>query len=152
VDCADHGPGKILWTTFAGPVSAGFTTLLLDTLRLRDTPDREQLAAAWRAVDPTGLSELLDYEGAALWLYRRLADDGILNVVEQTFAAELTKRARQTIAYNLLVDVQRDAVIRTLGSARIPHLLLKGCALRRMASRVPHADARLTADVDVSTF
>ncbi len=149
MDCADHGPGKILWTTFAGPVSAGFTTLLLDTLRLRDTPDREQLAAAWRAVDPTGLSELLDYEGAALWLYRRLADDGILNVVEQTFAAELTKRARQTIAYNLLVDVQRDAVIRTLGSARIPHLLLKGCALRLMASRVPHADARLTADVDV---
>jgi hypothetical protein len=130
-------------------MSADIAALVLDTLRFRASRNQEQLGRVWHAADPTGLSELLDYEGAALWLYRRLADGGILNVVEQTFAAELTKRARQIIAYNLLVDVQRDAVIRTLGTARIPHVLLKGCALRLIASRVPYADARLTADVDV---
>ncbi len=124
-------------------------TLVLDTLRLRGSSDHRQLGRAWRTVDPAGLIDLLDYEGAALWLYRRLADRGILNLADSAFAAELTKRARQVTAYNLLVDVQRDAVIRCLGTAHIPHLPLKGCALRLLAPRVPYADARSTADVDV---
>jgi hypothetical protein len=130
-------------------MSPDATALLLDTVRLQHPCDAEGLAAAWHSANPIGLSDLLDYEGASLWLYRRLAELGILNVPEATFAAELTKRARQITAYNLLVDVQRDAVIRSLGTTHIPHLLLKGCALRLMASRVPYADARLTADVDV---
>jgi hypothetical protein len=130
-------------------MSARLTSLLLDTLRLLESSDRERLAAAWHAVDPKGLSGLLDYEGTALWLYRRLADRGILNMVDKTFATELTKHARSITAYNLRVDAQRDSVIRTLAAARIPHLLLKGCALRLAAARFPYADARLTTDVDI---
>jgi hypothetical protein len=130
-------------------MSAALVALLLDTLRLKNTADRERLSASWHAVDCTGLSDLLDYEGAALWLYRRLADVGILDVPDRTFAAGLTKRARHITAYNLLVDAQRDAVIRTLGDAHIPHVLLKGCALRLVKPQLPYADARLTADVDV---
>jgi hypothetical protein len=57
--------------------------------------------------------------------------------------------ARRITAYNLMVDAQRDAVIRMLGDAHIPHVLLKGCALRLARPRSPYGDARLIADVDV---
>jgi hypothetical protein len=130
-------------------MSVALAALLLDTLRLANTADRERLSASWRAVDPTGFSDLLEYEGAALWLYRRLADLGMLALPDPAFATELTMHARRITAYNLKVDAQRDAVIRILGDAHIPHVLLKGCALRLARPRIPYADARLTADVDV---
>jgi hypothetical protein len=130
-------------------MSVAPAALLLDTLRLGDTADRERLSAAWHAVDSTGLGDLLEYEGAALWLYRRLTDLGMLALPDPTFATELTMHARRITAYNLMVDAQRDAVIRMLGDAHIPHVLLKGCALRLARPRIPYGDARLIADVDV---
>jgi hypothetical protein len=130
-------------------MSVALADLLLDTLRLKNTADGERLSASWHAVHTTGLNDLLEYEGASLWLYRRLADLGMLALPDPTFATELTKHARHITAYNLMVDAQRDAVVRALGAEGIPHLLLKGSALRLTKPWLPYADARLIADVDV---
>jgi hypothetical protein len=95
------------------------------------------------------LSPLTQYEGCSLWLYRRLVDLEILHVLGADFRLELSARARHIAAHTLRVEAQRDAVVRTLNALEIPHILLKGSALRLLGDRVPYADARLTTDVDI---
>lgn len=53
------------------------------------------------------------------------------------------------MARNLLVDEQVAKLVRLLGAAGIPHLLLKGAARRAAAALYPFAEARATSDVDL---
>jgi regulator of extracellular matrix RemA (YlzA/DUF370 family) len=125
------------------------TQLLLATLRLGGGAPPEGLRAAWRATPTPGLERLVEFEGCALWLYRRLAQIGAAGVSGGPFTAWVARRARDAAARNLLVDTQATDVVRTLTVHDIPHVLLKGVARRAVAQRLPFADARATHDVDV---
>jgi regulator of extracellular matrix RemA (YlzA/DUF370 family) len=125
------------------------TQLLLATLRLGGGAAPERLRAVWRATPTPGLERLVEFEGCALWLYRRLAQIGAAGVGGGPFTAWVARRARDAAARNLLVDTQATDVVRTLTAHDIPHVLLKGVARRAVAQRLPFADARATHDVDV---
>lgn len=123
--------------------------LLLDTLRSGSEPDHADLRRRWGAAAIEQVDPLVQYEECSLWLYRRLVDLELLHHVQPDLQAELGTRARHIAAHNLLVDAQRDAVIRTLHRLEIPHVLLKGSALRLLGERIPYADGRPVGDVDV---
>ncbi|HEU5262495.1 MAG TPA: nucleotidyltransferase family protein [Gemmatimonadales bacterium] len=123
---------------------------MLETLRFRGGLDQEALTAAWTTL-PTrglGLARLVEVEGCALWLERRLRQLG-RDLPETEFRAWLARRARRTTARNLLVDEQVAKLVRLLRAAGIPHVLLKGAARRAAAALYPLAEARATNDVDV---
>ena len=123
--------------------------LLLTTLRLRGDIDVPALSRRWTALNPAGVAALVEYEGCALWLYRRLKDLCLFDAVPAALGECLSTQARHLAAHNLRVDAQRDDLVRILNEFRVPHVLLKGAAQRLVADRYPYADARVTSDVDV---
>ncbi len=123
--------------------------LLAHTLRLGGQPAPERLAAQWGEAATTGLARLVDFEGCALWLERRLRQIGASGLTERGFAAWLRQRAHAAAAQNLLIDAQVTRVARLLGEWGVPHLFLKGAARRIAGELYPFADARATYDVDV---
>jgi len=123
--------------------------LLLETLRLQGDVDMARLGSRWAALCPVGLAALAEYEGCVLWLHRRLRDLGLLELVPAGFARWLSARAHRLAAINLLVDAQRNDLVRILHEWHVPHVLLKGAARRLVSDVYPYADARRTTDVDV---
>jgi hypothetical protein len=123
--------------------------LLLETVRLRAKVDIAALSQRWARLNPAGLAALAEYEGCVLWLHRRLKELDLLDLVPADFAQRLSSRARLLAARNLLVDSQRDDLVRKLNEWRVPHVVLKGAARRLVCDVYPYADARRTTDVDV---
>ncbi len=121
---------------------------LLDTLRFGDQA-ADQLGVQWRHADLTGLEDLVRFEACEIWLLRRLRSLGLLGVFPDDLADRLNRMAKDAAARNLLLDSQVKATAELLNVMGIPHVLLKGVAMRRVAERVPLADARVTRDVDV---
>jgi len=123
--------------------------LLLATLRLGGAPSPEQLRDAWPRADLRGLRRLVEFEGCALWTYRRLRQLDVLAALDADFAAWLSDEGRDAAARNLLIDAEADAVARALDHLGFPGVFMKGTARRLVADRYPLADARRTSDVDV---
>lgn len=123
--------------------------VLLATLRPGGAPAADQLRDAWPRADLRGLRRLIEFEGSALWTYRRLRQLDILAALDPGFASWLSDEGRDAAARNLLIDAEADAVARTLDRLGIPGVFMKGTARRLVADRYPMADARRTSDVDV---
>ena len=123
--------------------------VLLATLRLGGAPSPDQLRDAWPRADLRALRRLVEFEGCALWTYRRLRQLDVLAALDADFAAWLSDEGRDAAARNLLIDAEADAVARTLDRLGIPGVFMKGTARRLVADRYPLADARRTSDVDV---
>jgi len=121
---------------------------LLDTLRLGGIPP-DDLARRWSGLRLEPLPALIAYEGASIWLFRRLRALGILNTLADGFRQRLSQEAFLLSARVLQVDEEATAVIRLLQGARIPVVLIKGVARRALAVRYPYLDARITSDVDL---
>jgi hypothetical protein len=131
----------------SGPREAA--DLLLETLRLQSNVDVAGLRWRWAALSPNGLAALMNYESCVLWLQRRVQELDLLDRVPGSFGQWLYERACHLAARNLLVDAQRNELVRILNEWRVPHVLLKGAALRLVTHLYPYADARRTTDVDV---
>lgn len=123
--------------------------LLVRTLTLGGGVDPAGLAADWAALSPRGLDRLVTFEGCGLWLWRRLRELGAAAAPPAELRDWLAHEARARAARNLLVDAQADVVVRRLGDAGVPHVLLKGAARRFSSDLFPYASARATHDVDV---
>lgn len=121
---------------------------LLDTLRLGESPP-DDLAGRWAALRLEHLPALIAYEGASIWLFRRLRALRILSTLDDGFRTRLTQEAFLLSARVLQVDDEAAAVIGLLQGARIPVVLIKGVARRALAVRYPYLDARTTSDVDL---
>ena len=121
---------------------------LLDTLRLGGSPP-DDLARRWSGLRLEPLPALIAYEGAAIWLFRRLRALGILSSLDDGFRKRLSLQAFLLSARVLQVDDEAAAVIGLLQGARIPVVLIKGVARRALAVRYPYLDARITSDVDL---
>jgi hypothetical protein len=124
-------------------------TVLLETLRLDRKPDPEWLREAWTRLDTAGLSDLVQLEGSALWLYRALKHAGLENEPAAPFGPWLARHAGALAARNLLVDVEVARLAQWLTRQGYPHVWLKGVARRVGSARYPFADARATNDIDV---
>jgi putative nucleotidyltransferase-like protein len=111
--------------------------------------DRAALAKTWAALNVAGLAALTEYEGCVLWLHRRLKELRLLDTAPVAFARWLSARAHHLEARNLQVDAQRDDLVAILNEWRVPHVLLKGGALRLIADRFHYVADRTTTDVDV---
>jgi hypothetical protein len=122
--------------------------VLIDTLRLGTETDGD-LAARWRRVDTRSVPELIAYEGAAIWLVRRLRGDGILDALPPDIGARLRQQAIEDTALRMEVEVEAAAVLPLLSRAKIPVILIKGIARCALAVRFPFLDARRTTDVDL---
>lgn len=101
----------------------------------------------WTEADVAGLRELLEFEGASVWFYRRL-QKGLVSVPDSV-RASLRESVHRTSVLNMRIDAQTVAVTTILDSARIPWSLLKGQARRAAVSLYPFADARGVSDVDL---
>jgi hypothetical protein len=123
--------------------------LLLATLRPGGATGAEQLRDAWSRADVRGLGRLIEFEGSALWTYRRLRQLDVLPALDAGFVAWLSDEGRGATARNLLVDAEVVAVARALDRLGIPGVFMKGAARRLVADRYPMADARRTNDVDI---
>jgi hypothetical protein len=123
--------------------------VLLATLRLGGAASPDQLRDAWLRADLRVVRRLVEFEGCALWTYRRLRQLDVLTALDADFAAWLSDQGRDAAARNLLIDAEADAVARTLDRLDIPGVFMKGTARRLVADRYPLADARRTSDVDV---
>lgn len=121
--------------------------LLLATLRLAPSADRDALVDAWSRTDAGPLVRLAAFEGVELWLSRRLKTLDIS--LEGEPRRQLDLLARRAVAQSMRVDAEASAALGALADAGIPAVPLKGTALRCIAARVPYADARASADVDV---
>ncbi len=120
--------------------------LLLDTLRLGSERD-PSLAARWARVDDGALVTLAKYEGAEIWLARRLrANDITLSAASADALDAAATRAR---ARTLRADAALGAVLEAFRATQVECILLKSAALRRLTARMPFADARTSADVDL---
>lgn len=129
-------------------MSNGLIPLLLDTLQLGDAA-RSDLPARWRVASCRGLSELIAYEGAGLWLYRRLRATGALESLPEPVADELRQRAFATAGMGMRIEEAAADAHQVLFRAGIPVVLIKGMARRALAGRYPYLDARPTSDVDL---
>ena len=119
--------------------------LLLDTLCLAD---RGTITVdGWARVDADGLLALVHYEGAELWLSRRLQQRGI--TLPDDLRTALRGAVRATTLNNMRIDEQTVAVTSLLTSADLPWALIKGQARRAATDRYPMADARPVSDVDL---
>jgi hypothetical protein len=127
-------------------VKAG--TLLCATLRHDAEQHRDDLALGWGA-PPAGTAKLIRHEGAGLWVHRRLAALGLREQVEPALRTALRQEVLVTAGTNLRVDEEARSVVRRLGEAGIPVILIKGAARRALASRWPLLDARGLGDVDL---
>ena len=126
------------------PPDADVVALLLATLRLAGARiDDAVLRQAWTGADERGLAGLIDFEGCALWLARRLRQ------IHAQPGVQLTQLAHAMAARNLLVDAETETILRHLADRNIPGILLKGAARRALTDLLPFADARATRDLDV---
>lgn len=123
--------------------------LLLETLPLDGHAEPEELRAAWMNADTRRLGLLVQFEGCALWLRRRLGQINALDSGDRRFRVWLEHRSREIAARNVLVDAQTNRVARALTDGGVPFVLIDGAARRALADTVPYADARATSDVDV---
>jgi hypothetical protein len=130
-------------------VTVRTAALLLETLRLDEHAEPEELRAAWMNADTTRLGLLVQFEGCALWLRRRLGEINALDAGDRRFRVWLEHRSREISARNILVDAQTDRVARALSDGDVPFVLIDGAARRALVDTVPYADARATNDVDV---
>jgi len=120
----------------------------VDTLRLGETLDRD-LGDRWGRLSAPGLHALLAYEGAEVWLFRRLRGLGALDALPPDFRNPLKARAVEIAALGLHIEDEAVAAVRCLLGAGIPVILIKGTARRALAERYPYLDARPTQDVDL---
>ena len=93
--------------------------------------------------------DLVRYEGAAIWLYRRLKTANVINMLPGDFRETLRDRALDDTSRRLDVEAEAGAVLALLNTAGIPVILLKGLARCALAARYPYLDARSTIDVDL---
>ena len=93
--------------------------------------------------------DLVRYEGAAIWLYRRLKTANVINMLPGDFRGTLRDRALDDASMRLDVEAEAGDVLALLAAARIPVILLKGLARCALSARYPYLDARLTSDVDL---
>ena len=121
--------------------------LLLDTLRLSGDPDPAEMRTRWAQADQAALVMLAKYEGADIWLARRLRTLGI--TLEPASAGALDAAATRARARTLRADAALRAVLQAFRATQVECVLLKSAALRRLTDRLPYADARATADVDL---
>lgn len=117
---------------------------LLDVLRFTNA---SRSPVNWTEQDVTGLRELLEFEGATVWFYRRL-QKGFVSVPDALRGA-LREAVHRTSVLNMRIDAQTVAVAALLDGAGIPWSLLKGQARRAAVTRYPFADARSVSDVDL---
>lgn len=120
--------------------------LLLDSLRLGSEHD-PALASRWARVDDGALVTLAKYEGAEIWLARRLRAHGI--TLSPASADALEAAATRARARTLRADAALGAVLEAFRATQVDCVLLKSAALRRLTDRLPFADARTSADVDL---
>jgi Uncharacterised nucleotidyltransferase len=130
-------------------VTVHTAALLLETLRLDGHAEPEELRAAWANADTRRLGLLVQFEGCALWLRRRLGEINALESGDRRFRVWLEHRSREIAARNLLVDAQTDRVARALSDGGVPFVFIGGAARHALADTIPYADARATSDVDV---
>ena len=121
---------------------------LLDTLRLGAEPAGD-LGTRWAAGPLNDLPSLLTYEGADIWLFRRLRALGLETAVPAPFWERLRTQAFGTAALGLRVEAEAVAALDLFEQAGIPVVLIKGIARRALAVRFPYLDARPTNDVDL---
>ena len=123
--------------------------LLCDTLRVTaaDDGERARLATMWRDADRGALVALAMHEGAELWLQRRLKPLGI--GLGDTAHATLDAAARRTRAGTMRADAALAHVTAIFAAAEVEVIPLKSAAMRRLTGRLPLADARGAADVDL---
>lgn len=128
--------------------------LLLRALQLRNdnntdvaTTDVAATAGEWNSADTNGLIALLEFEGATLWLYRRIQQAKV--PVPDTIKAELRSAVTRSAVLNMRIDEQTLAVTQRLRANNFAVSLLKGQARRAAATLYPFADARTVSDVDL---
>lgn len=129
-------------------MSERLPAVLLDTLRFGGEGESD-LSARWRATDCSGLAELVAYEGAGIWLFRRLRATNALESLPPALAELLRQQAFEAAARRMEVEVEAAAVLALLNRAAVPVILIKGVARSALADRYPYWDARATSDVDL---
>ncbi len=95
------------------------------------------------------MASLVAYEGAAVWLYRRLRATGAIEAVPDEFVAELKRQAFLATGIGMRIEEAAVEVLQILARARIPVVLIKGIARKALARQYPYLDARATSDVDL---
>lgn len=121
--------------------------LLLRTLQLGSDGNGKHAEMDWNSADISGLLPLLSFEGAELWLYRRVQQSRI--AIPDTLRAELRATVHRASVINMRIDAQTIAVTTLLNNHGIAWSLLKGQARRAGSSLYPFADARTVSDVDL---
>jgi len=91
--------------------------LLIDTLRLSTPADVGALAAAWAGADARGIVALAQFEGASLWLQRRLKALGI--TLSGEAGETLAAAAKRATAYSLRMESETVATLAILDAAGI---------------------------------
>jgi hypothetical protein len=122
--------------------------LLMDTLRLGASPD-DALGGRWHRADTRDLIALVAYEGAAIWLFRRLRAVGALDLLPAEVSDRLRQQAFESAASRMEIEAEAAAVVTILNQAGVPLILIKGLARCALADRYPYLDARATQDVDL---
>ena len=89
------------------------------------------------------------YEGAGIWLFRRLKALRIFESLPAGFREQLKAQAFAAAIRGLQVEEEALATLGLLGAAGVPVVLIKGIARRALAPEVPYLDARITNDVDL---
>jgi hypothetical protein len=89
------------------------------------------------------------YEGAGIWLFRRLRALRIFETLPPGFREQLKAQAFAAAMRGLRVEEEALATLRLLGTAGVPVVLIKGIARRALAPDFPYLDARITNDVDL---
>ncbi len=100
-------------------------------------------------MDLRGLTELVGYEGASIWLYRRLRASSTLGALPVELGERLREQAVEAAALRLRVEEVVAEVAGLFASRAIPVILIKGAARGALAHRYPWLDARATRDVDL---
>ncbi|HEY9517647.1 MAG TPA: nucleotidyltransferase family protein [Gemmatimonadales bacterium] len=95
------------------------------------------------------LLPLVAYEGAAIWLFRRLRALRIFETLPTGFREQLKAQAFAAAMRSLRVEEEALATLRLLAAAGVPVVLIKGIARRALAPQFPYLDARITNDVDL---
>ncbi|MGH7582290.1 MAG: nucleotidyltransferase family protein [Gemmatimonadales bacterium] len=129
-------------------MTSPLVAVLIDTLRLGPGAD-SALTARWKAADLTGLAELVEYEGAAIWLFRRLRSLGILASLPPDVTEKMRTLAFEATAIRMQVEAEGVTAIGVLADAGVPVIAIKGIARCILAPRYRYLDARITSDVDL---
>lgn len=122
---------------------------LLQLLQLHPSEEeRPRLQHAWSELaQDQDLLNLLQYEGAALWLHRRIFDLGLDR--NTPLADALRLPAHSALLLGMRVDAAAAEVLRLLHSSGFQVIPIKGPARRIAASYYPYSDARASSDVDL---